>query len=563
MSKLFAGARIRALRTENSLTQVEMAKRLGFSTSYLNQLENDHRPLTVTTLMRLTSVFNVSPEYFSGERAARTSAALQQALAEALGRRADPAELADFATRFPGLAQDVLTLSRLAGARRRPAGASAGTGTPGGASAGVGTANRGSTGDGISGGDTSDGGAVGDGMGGDGTGSDGKGGGIPAADRATGATVGGDVAAAGTAFTGTAPTGPGDVVIATAELASTAPHEFVRDFFHAHSNYFDDVDREAEALAERLPLQRSERAEALGELLSREHGITITRVPVSGGAEESFAPRREFDRESRTLRLRGDLTRTQMTFEMAMQLAFLRHARLLEDQLDPRMLPSRDAMELAHFGMAQYFAAAVVLPYRPFLREAEKLRYDIDLLKNRFGAGFETIAQRLSTLQRPGAAGVPLFLLRSDRAGNISKRQSSTTFHFSRHGGSCPLWVLHTAFDRPGTIVRQVSRMPDGHGHLWIARTVSHPNGGFGTEPTEYSIALGCDVEDARRLVYSDGLDLAPHRATPIGPGCSTCPRADCMQRAFPPVGASILVDQSVSPSVPYGHSGPGRSVRP
>ncbi|MFC3850264.1 helix-turn-helix domain-containing protein [Corynebacterium hansenii] len=117
MSRVFAGARIRAMRKERALTQVEMARKLGFSTSYLNQLENDHRPLTVTTLMRLTSVFDVPAEYFSGERASRTATALQQSLSDALGRTPALGELSDFATRFPDLAQDMLTMSRLASAR--------------------------------------------------------------------------------------------------------------------------------------------------------------------------------------------------------------------------------------------------------------------------------------------------------------------------------------------------------------------------------------------------------------------------------------------------------------
>ena len=45
MTKHYAGARIHALRKQRGLTQVAMAKKLGLSTSYLNQLENDQRPL--------------------------------------------------------------------------------------------------------------------------------------------------------------------------------------------------------------------------------------------------------------------------------------------------------------------------------------------------------------------------------------------------------------------------------------------------------------------------------------------------------------------------------------
>ena len=76
-------------------------------------------------------------------------------------------------------------------------------------------------------------------------------------------------------------------------------------------------------------------------------------------------------------------------------------------------------------------------------------------------------------MQRPSARGVPFFFIRVDRAGNISKRQSATHFHFSKIGGTCPLWNVYEAFAQPGRIVPQVARMPDGRAYLWVARTVA------------------------------------------------------------------------------------------
>lgn len=472
MSKVFAGARIRTLRKERGLTQVEMAHALGFSTSYLNQLENDHRPLTVTTLMQLTSVFSVPPEYFSGAGAARTAAAMQQVLTTALSRSTDPAVLEDFATRFPDLAQDIILLGR------RASSVTAGS--------------------------------------------------VDAADPDGGTTA--------------------------PALPPVPAHETVRDFFHAHSNYFDELDRAAEALSTELPSSRAGRADGLAKLLRAKYNIRSIRVPVAADDDGALAPRRVFDETTGVLRLRADLTRSQAAFEMAMQLAFLQYGDLLEAALDGSPFPDESARNLAYFGLAQYFAGATLLPYTAFLKAAEQAHYDLDRLSDRFGTGFETTAQRLCTMQRPGASGVPLFMLRTDRAGNISKRHSATAFHFSHQGGSCPLWVLHRAFDRPDTIFRQVATMPDGRSYLWIARAVSHANGGFGSIPTEYAIGLGCDLADAGRLVYSRGMDLEPSRAIPIGPGCATCPRTDCMQRAFPPAGATIVISEAESPTVPYRH---------
>jgi predicted transcriptional regulator len=91
-------------------------------------------------------------------------------------------------------------------------------------------------------------------------------------------------------------------------------------------------------------------------------------------------------------------------------------------------------------------------------RSAEALRYDIERLGRQFGVGFETVSHRLSTLQRREARGVPFFLVRVYRAGNISKRQSATGYHFSRVGGACPLWNVYEAFANPGHIQTLMAR---------------------------------------------------------------------------------------------------------
>jgi len=186
------------------------------------------------------------------------------------------------------------------------------------------------------------------------------------------------------------------------------------------------------------------------------------------------------------------------------------------------------------------------------LQAAEALRYDIGLLQQRFGVGFETVCHRLSTLQRPGAPGVPFFFVRVDRAGNISKRQSATQFHFSRTGGTCPLWNVYEAFEQPGRVLRQLASMPDGRKYLWIARTVSGGGRGYGAPRKTFAVALGCDMRHAPRLVYAQGLDLNA-AATPIGMGCKVCERAHCPQRAFPYLGAALEVDEHQSRFAPYG----------
>lgn len=174
---------------------------------------------------------------------------------------------------------------------------------------------------------------------------------------------------------------------------------------------------------------------------------------------------------------------------------------------------------------------------RKAARTPPSCAYDIERLAHQFGVGFEAVCNRLSTMQRPGCAGLPMFFVRVDRAGNVSKRQSATAFHFSRVGGACPLWIVYEAFSNPARVLRQVVRMPDGSTYLWIARQVSAGPAGFNSPGKSFAVALGCDIAQAHRLVYAKGLDLLdPSVATPIGTGCKVCERTDCPQRAFPSV---------------------------
>ncbi|MEL7486073.1 MAG: short-chain fatty acyl-CoA regulator family protein, partial [Pseudomonadota bacterium] len=198
---------------------------------------------------------------------------------------------------------------------------------------------------------------------------------------------------------------------------------------------------------------------------------------------------------------------------------------------------------LARAALANYAAAAVIMPYDRFHQSAIALKFDIEALARRFGASFEQVCHRLATLQRPGAEGVPFFFLRIDAAGNISKRFSGGVFPFARYGGSCPLWNIHEAFRTPRRIFTQIVALPDGARYFSIARTVNSASSGFGTPIAERAVALGCDIAEAHRLIYADGIDLDAAAATPIGVTCRLCERSDCASRAHPPLKRRLIVD--------------------
>ncbi|MEX3505143.1 short-chain fatty acyl-CoA regulator family protein [Corynebacterium sp. LK2510] len=427
MPKLFSGGRIRTLRTQHDLTQVEMARQIGISPSYLNQLENDQRPLTATVLVELARTFHLDPSYFSGDDERRVVAELSGLLS------AVPVEiLTDVATRYPAVAEAITHIpDRLA----------------------TGTRN---------------------------------------------------------------------------------PYMAVRTFFQDHRNYFHDLDVNAEELARRSSA-RQLRLTSLAAAFDRDLGYTVRFNQATGG------PRASLDPVNREVLLRSGLTEAQQCFELAYHYCSMTQGTLIDAHLDAHPATrSTDspARALARHGLHQYFAAAVTMPYAEILEAAQTTRYDIEVISAQFGTSFESTCQRLGTLQRPGAKAVPFFFIRTDRAGNVSKRQSTTSFPFAVTGGTCPLWVVHRAFDTPNRVTRQVSVMPDGSTYLWVARMVQGPTEGFGVPRQENAVALGCDLTHAGQLIYADGLDLDPASATPIGPGCETCPRTACPQRAYPALEA-------------------------
>lgn len=329
------------------------------------------------------------------------------------------------------------------------------------------------------------------------------------------------------------------------------PHEAVRDHLNRRNNYLDPLDRLAEAWANDLALVPGQRAAALQAALRERCRIEV--VLVHDGDKAASAWLRSYDPARRRLTLNAGLNDGQQAFQMATQYALLVHGDAIEAQIQDGGLSEPATQALARQGFAHYFAGALLLPYGPFLVAARAFRYDIDRLAQRFHVGFETVCHRLSTLQRPGARGVPFYFVRLDQAGNISKRQSATAFHFARHGGACPLWHVHEAFALPGRILRQVAEMPDGTRFFGIARTIERGGGGFRAARKLFAVGLGCELVHARELVYADGIDLEhPRDVMPIGPGCRVCPREACVQRAFPPAGKVLLSNSDIESLVPY-----------
>ncbi|MEP5631944.1 MAG: short-chain fatty acyl-CoA regulator family protein [Tateyamaria sp.] len=459
--KLYAGAKLREVRTRVGLTQKDFAAKLGISLPYYCQMENNNRPVSTSVVLSLAQEFGLDVTELSAGDGERLVSDMREALADPVFA-ADMPPLADLrlaASNAPALAHAFLDLHR---AYRQ-------------------THER-----------------------------------LASLDEALGRED---------------------------ARARPSPWEEVRDFFHYCDNYIDAVDRAAEHFATVEGGHDNIRAAAVSKLGNA--GITI--------AFEDSDTLRNYDAQARTLSISTRAAHESQTFQLVLQVALIRQNALLEATLDLARFHSTEARAIAKIGLANYFAGAAIMPYGAFLDAATKTRHDLEQLATRFGASIEQVCHRLSTLQRPGAKGIPFFFVRVDQAGTITKRHSATRLQFARFGGACPLWNVHRAFEQPGQFLRQLAETPDGVRYISLARDVSKTGGRFGAPVRRYAIALGCEVKHAPHLVFADGLDISRVDAfEPIGISCRICERKTCHQRSVPPLERQLSVDPNTRGVLPY-----------
>lgn len=329
-------------------------------------------------------------------------------------------------------------------------------------------------------------------------------------------------------------------------VARSAADE-VADAFQSWNNHLAVLEEAAEALGPKLGVPGPGRHAGLIAYLRDRHGVDveIAGADALGGAVRCYAP------AAKRLLLSDELGHGSRTFQLAVQVGLLELRPAFDDIVAGTTFSGDASRVLCRIALANYFAAALLMPYEPFLAAARALRYDIDRLRNRYGVSFEQACHRLTTLQRPGDSGVPFHLIRVDIAGNISLRFSASGMRIPRYGGACPRWNVHAAFLTPGEIVTQLAAMPDGRAFFTLARTVSK-GGAFAAPRSHLSIGLGCDADHADQLVYADGVDLRDRdRAVPVGVSCRICERLDCRQRAFTPISHRLALDVNLrGPSV-------------
>ncbi len=473
--KAMLGHKIRRFRNDQGLSQVEMAGQIGISPSYLNLIEHNQRPVTVSLLFKLGQSFDVDLKAFAEDDDARLAASLNEVLGDAVfsDRPVSERELKEFVAAAPTAAQAMMDLyhayKRLWENAETLAHATGRDGAP---------------------------------------------------DR----------------------------------LGSyRTPVDDVRAFLEAKNNHFESLEVAAEALWQDARLDRDTLFGDLRRHLMDTHGVeTKVRPPELLGATLG-----RFDYHGRRIFISETLLPSARLFHLGVQAALLGERDRIDAIVDDANLESAEARGLLTGQLAGYFAGAVMMPYGPFLKAAVELRHDIERLRRRFVASFEQVCHRLTTMQRPGAKGVPFFFLRVDNAGNVSKRLDGGGFQFARFGGTCPRLLVHDVFARPGEMDTQVAELPDGTTYFLMAKALE-PTGEPTVSPSarsqpHHAVALGCDISHAAKFVHADGLvSKESPPATPIGVSCRVCERLDCGWRAHPPVNHRIRVDPTVRRALPY-----------
>lgn len=322
-----------------------------------------------------------------------------------------------------------------------------------------------------------------------------------------------------------------------------SPLEAVRIFQEQASNHFPEIEQIADQFRAQAKLDRNDLFSGLTRWLDETHGISVRVMPVHVMENQL----RRFDLHRKRILLSEVLHMPQRVSQLASQIAHLEHCALLDELAGQDKVQEPETRQLLRIMLANYFAGAVVMPYDDFLESAREGRHDLDLLRRRFGANFEQVCHRLTTLQRSGARGIPFFFLRVDNAGNVSKRLSAGGMQFARFGGTCPRWGVHDAFGARGVIQAQVSALADDQRYFTVSRTLEPGWVAPGEPMSVVAVALGCELRHAKDIVYADGIDLArPENITEIGLSCQMCERASCIQRAYPPLNRTLKFDPNI-----------------
>ncbi len=344
-------------------------------------------------------------------------------------------------------------------------------------------------------------------------------------------------------------------LMATGDLLSdgiitNTPEATVHDFFRNNSNYFEELETKAEAMRAEDPCETDDIYYRLKTRLTERHNLTV----VTASIEEMNKTLRIYDKESGIIKLSEALDFPNRTFQLAHMLGWIEcaeqitalTAKLSPGENENAKAVNQNSTVRCQVELANYFAAAYLMPYKQFKSAAESLAYDIDRLSKTFSVSFEQVCHRLTTLQRKGDKGIPFFFIRVDRAGNVTKRFNASFLTIAEYGGACPVWDLHAAFENPGVVLPQFVELPDKNRFFTINRTAERPAYSRDSQARRQVLSLGCELKYINKIGYTHSFNQDDVQLYgKIGINCRICPRQSCAQRAHNPLITELSVDPS------------------
>lgn len=326
---------------------------------------------------------------------------------------------------------------------------------------------------------------------------------------------------------------------------SLTPAEEVSDFLVEQRSYFPVLEESAARLGQQYDFT-SERSEgAMVHLLETQFGISVARHQALSSDHltppsktNGYRNHALYDPDKGHLEILDSAPTPARRFALARLLARLTCDEAVAAEVQSAAtLTSDGARDNAKEALYSYCASALLFPYDRFLDDAQRVRYDIDVLRRMYSASVEQICHRMVTLRKPNAEGVPFAFMRADPSGHLTKRFPLPGLSLPRHGVGCPLWAIYQAFQTSGSFTRQLAEFPNGDRFLMIARTVNKVETSFDTPRHQLAIMLACNTLHADQLVYADGLDISSRApAEAVGPACRLCLRAACAYRQEAPI---------------------------
>lgn len=514
VSRNLIGFRIRELRKAKRLTQVELARHIGISASYLNLIEANKRTIAGHLLHRLAEVLELDPQILTGQADRQLVDELIAVGADPLLRdlRLTPSAIQELVGRTPAFGRALLTLFRAYRENVRTVSALSDRlnrdpllGDLVHQLLSHVTAMRSMS-------------EILDSV--DDLGPDRRRGFLAAMNQESSRLS--DVATSlASFFQQTSPAAP-----------TLSPADEVDDFITASNNHFPELETASTELAEEITRHGETMLSAMIEYLGRKHGITLSRESPLTAELSRYRNQCYFDEETKRLRFLDNTSIPTLRFQVARLVIEKALSPLVESLIESAPMSTDGARRQAIRALASYGAGAMLFPYEQFINDAREARYDIEILRQKHGASFEQLCHRLTTLRRPNDEAIPFAFMRCNPAGFTSKRLPIPGFPLPSQGHACPLWAVYGCFQTPGRVLRQYVEFPDHGRYLFVARTVTKRPPTFHAPQFLYAVMIACDVIYADQTVYGDGLNLSSTGiADPVGVGCHLCPRRECRQR--------------------------------